>query len=230
MKRHALYAVAILMVALGQLRAEGVSVTQPSYAAGRPLARIAFVDDDGRIRSTGDWRGMPAILAPIYTRCPLACPIITTNLVKGVAESNARLGSYRVILFSFDPRDTPVDLRKFRERHHVPLSWTIATAQRDDIRTLMDSIDFRYGEVRGAFTHPNLIVFLTPDLQTARYLFGTNYPGSEIDSALTTARGRQDWIERFGGIALALLLFVCTLSAVYLVFLIGRARQLAAHA
>src|SRR5213075_540916 len=121
------------------------------------LARIEFFNDRGEVHSTEEWRGLPVIIAPVFTRCPVACPMITAGLKKALAESNARPGTCRVVLFSFDPRDTPAYLHRFREQHRLPIDWTVASAKEPAIHALMDSIGFRYAQTGGGFTHPNMI-------------------------------------------------------------------------
>jgi cytochrome oxidase Cu insertion factor (SCO1/SenC/PrrC family) len=200
------------------------AVVPPQYTAGRPLPAMQIVDDAGRARSLESWKGVPTLLVPIYTRCPLACPMIVSGVKRGTSASRASADSYRVVLFSFDPRDTSADLLAFRERQHVPISWTVARAEPADARRLMEAIDFRWTEDRGSILHPNLVVALTPDLKTASYLFGTDFSAGDIDRALGVARGGHDWIARFGPFALATLLLVAIASAGYLATLTGRNR------
>ena len=189
-------------------------------ARGQDVALPDFeiVDDGGRVRSIAEWKGTPTILAPLYTRCPLACPMITQGLKRAAAQSEATPGSYRVVLFSFDPGDTPEDLRRFRERQQVPLSWTVATARGGDARRLLDALDYRYGEAGAYFTHPNAVIVLSPDLTRAKTLYGTTY---DLDAALAAARGQRDWLGDYGAWLLAVLLLVCLLSVVWLFTLIG---------
>lgn len=201
------------------LIAAATSLHGEEFILGVRIPDIEIIDDSGRTRSTAEWKGVPTILAPLYTRCPLACPMIAQGLKRGVAQADASSSSYRVVLFSFDPRDTPADLRRFRERNRIPLLWTVAAAPRKgDARRLLDAVGYRYGEAGGHFTHPNAVIALTPDLTTAKFLLGTTY---DIDDALAASRGGRDWIGRYGGWMLALLLLVCLLSAVQLVTLLG---------
>jgi len=188
------------------------------------ILALMVVDDGGRVRSTDEWRGTPTIIAPIYCRCPLACPLIAKGLKRGIAESTTPLASYRVVLFSMDPRDTPEDLRRFRERFQLPLSWTVVASK--DPRPFLDSLGYRYADANGLFAHPNAVIALDRDLKPAKYLYGTQYSGQEIDEALAIASGRRDWIGQFGGLLLGLLLLIALLSAVYLVTLIGSGRKL----
>ncbi len=207
-----LAATLILVVAAASLHGE-------EFILGVRIPDIETIDDNGRTRSTAEWKGVPTIVAPLYTRCPLACPMIAHGLKRGVAQSDAPSSSYRVVLFSFDSRDTPADLRRFRERNQIPLAWTVVAAPRKgDARRLLDAIGYRYGEAGGHFTHPNAVIALTPDLKTAKFILGTTY---DVDDALAASRGRRDWVDHYGGWLLALLLLVSSLSVIYLVTLLG---------
>jgi cytochrome oxidase Cu insertion factor (SCO1/SenC/PrrC family) len=206
----------------------GTGVVSSEFVAGRPLPIIDIVDDAGRVRSTADWKGIPTIVAPMYARCPVACPLIAGALKRGAAQSSAAPSTYRIVLFSFDPHDTPADLRHFREREGIPLAWTVATAVHlGDARRMLDGIGYRFGETGGYFTHPNEVIALTADLKTAKALTGTSY---DVDDLLAAARGGRDWIGRYGGWILALLLLALLLSAIHLVTLFSaRPRILTAH-
>jgi len=183
------------------------------------LAALLVIDDGGRVRSTDEWRGTPVIVAPMYCRCPLACPLIAKGLKRGIAESSASPAYYRVVLFSMDPRDKPEDLRRFRERHQLPLSWTLVSTKNP--RAFLDALGYRYADANGLFAHTNAVIALDRNLKPVKYLFGTQYSGRQIDEALAIARGRRDWIGRFGGLMLAGLLLIALLSVVYLVTLAG---------
>lgn len=183
------------------------------------LVALFVIDDGGRVRSTDEWRGTPTIVAPMYCRCPLACPLIAKGLKRGIAESSTSPADYRVVLFSMDPRDTPEDLRRFRERHQLPLSWTLVSTKNP--RPFLDALGYRYADANGLFAHPNAVIALDRNLKPVKYLFGTQYSGSQIDEALAIASGRRDWIGRFGGLMLAGLLLIALLSVIYLVTLVG---------
>jgi cytochrome oxidase Cu insertion factor (SCO1/SenC/PrrC family) len=175
-------------------------------------ASIHIVDDAGRTRSVEEWRGTPTVVVPMYTRCPLACPMIAENLKR--AALNMNVDSIRIVFFSIDPRDTPESMHSFREQHRLPLAWTMATATAGDTRQFMESIGYRFSDT---LTHPNLIVVLSRDLRSA-----TTLTASDIASALNVARGGNDWLGRFGPFALAIVMLVCTLSAIALVILVLR--------
>lgn len=179
---------------------------------------IQVMDEYGRQRSMSELRGTPVLLAPMYARCPLACPMIARGLKKGLGEASASPASYRVILFSFDPRDTPADLQLFRERQQLPLSWTIVRANNSaDAHRFLDALGYRYADTNGLFNHLNAVVALTPELQPAKLLIGTSYRGRDIDDALRIASGRRDWIGKYGAYLFAACLFIALLSMIYIV-------------
>lgn len=157
--------------------------------------------------------GKPAIVVPMYVRCPSACLTITRNMKKAAAKAHASPDSYNVVLFSFDPRDTPADMRGFAEREKVPANWTLITATPDQITTLIDTIGFRYMQQNGGFAHPSVAAVFTSDLRFVKVMSGN---ALDVDEALALAHGGRDWIGQFGGYALAFLLFACTVSAIYL--------------
>lgn len=181
------------------------------------FAQISVMDEFGRQRSMSEFRGAPVLLAPMYAHCPLACPMIARSLKKGLAQSNASPASYRVILFSFDPRDTPADLQLFRERQQLPLSWTIVRANSSaDAHRFLDALGYRYADTNGLFNHLNAVVALTPQLQPAKFLLGTSYRARDIDEALRVASGERDWVGKYGALLLGVLIFTALLSMIYI--------------
>jgi cytochrome oxidase Cu insertion factor (SCO1/SenC/PrrC family) len=82
-------AIAAVILAALPLYGGGATLVAPDFVAGRSLPAIEIVDDTGRIRSTEEWRGTPTILAPMYARCPLACPLIAEGLKRAAARSAA---------------------------------------------------------------------------------------------------------------------------------------------
>ncbi len=216
--KRLLSVLALVILPLGAQAAD-VALERAEYAAGREIPMIDLVDDNGTTRSLASFKGAPLILAPIYTSCPLACPMIANGLTSAAAKSDESPGTYRVLFLSFDPKDDVAALQRFRERQRIPLAWTIATAKPADVRRLLDAVGYSYGEADGQFTHPNLVIAFTPELKTAKYMMGTTY---DLDEALAVARGAKDWVHRYGALGLSLLVFACISSLVYLVMLFQR--------
>jgi protein SCO1/2 len=157
--------------------------------------------------------GKPLIVVPMYTRCPTACLTITRNMKKAVAKAGTNSAAYDVMLFSFDPRDRDIDMQAFAKREKVPPTWKLATATPSGIQELMDAIGFRYMQSNGGFEHPSVAAVFD-----SKGKFVKTLPANalDIDGGIAAAQGRRDWIADYGGIALAILLLVCALSAIYL--------------
>ena len=98
----------------------------------------------------------------------------------------------------------------------------------------LESIGFQYGEAGKEFIHPNILVFLDGNLHIAKWIYGDNYTGNEIDAALRVAAGESDWIGRHSDVLYALLLFCATLCCVALSYyllqlvVLRRARRVSA--
>ena len=95
-------------------------------------------------------------------------------------------------------------------------SWPRSTRAR-----FLDALGYRYADTNGLFDHLNAVVALTPDLQPAKFLLGTTYSARDIDDALRVASGQRDWIGKYGGVLIALLLLIALLSLIYIVSMVG---------
>jgi protein SCO1/2 len=195
-----------------------VIVTDVSPQLGRRVAQINFTDDAGHVRRLSEFAGFPVILLPIYTRCRTACITNVDQLKKALAESSADPRQFRVLLFSFDSADTPASLVKYRMREDIPLAWSVGTAAQSDVEALLESIGFQYGKAGTEFSHPNLLIFLDSKLRIAKWIYGTDYSGRDVDVALKIAVGESDWIGEHSEWLYALLLFAGSLLCVALAY------------
>jgi protein SCO1 len=193
---------------------------------GRQVAQINWTDDAGRIRRLSEFGGFPVVLLPIYTRCRTACIANVDQLKRALADSSADPRRFRVLLFSFDNAETPSTLARYRTRENIPLAWSVGTASQTDIDALLESIGFQYGKAGTEFAHPNLLVFLDPNLRIAKWIYGTNYSGRDVDVALKVASGENDWLGQHSEWMYALLLFGGSLLCVALAYYVLQLRML----
>ena len=193
-------------------------VQDVSPQRGRPVAQINWTDEAGHVRRLSEFAGFPVVLLPIYTRCRTACIANVDQLKKTLADSSADPRQFRVLLFSFDSAETPSTLRRYRTRENIPLAWSVGTASRSDIDALLESIGFQYGKARTEFSHPNLLIFLDSNLRIAKWIYGTDYLGRDVDLALQIAAGESDWVGQHSEWLYAVLLFVGSLLCVALVY------------
>ena len=106
-----------------------------------------FVDQDGKARSFAAFKGAPAVMTFIYTRCPLPtfCPLMDRHFVtlQNTLKTDPALTRVRLVTVSFDPvTDTPAVLKKHARTLDADLTrWTFLTGDRDDV----DQFSARFG-------------------------------------------------------------------------------------
>jgi protein SCO1/2 len=184
---------------------------------GQSVAQINFSDESGRTRNLAELAGYPVVLLPMYTRCPSACLLTVAQLKRALSNSNTDPTQFRVLLFSFDPNETPATLAPYREREAIPLSWIIGRSDQSDIDALLESIGFQSAKAGTEFMHPNLVVFLDAKLRVAKWIYGTDYSAADLDAGLQIASGRSDWIGQHFDVVYALLVFAAAALCVALV-------------
>lgn len=187
---------------------------------GRAIPSINWTDESGRARNLSEFSGYPLVLLPIYTRCPGPCLQNVDRLKEALANSTNNPRQFRVLLFSFDPSDSAMTLKKYREHENIPLNWSIAVASQANIDMLLESIGVQVGRAGTEFAHPNIVLFLDPKLRVAKWIYGTAYSGRDVDLALRIADGENDWIGQHAQLLYSLLLLagsgLCVALAYYL--------------
>src|SRR6266498_2471512 len=207
---------AVIFVSFVSTNSFAAIVEDVSPQRGRPVVQIKWIDDAGRVRQLSEFVGFPVVLLPIYTRCPTACIANVDHLKKAFTDSSADPRQFRVLLFSFDRAETPSTLARYRTRENIPLAWSVGTGSQTDIDALLESIGFQYSKAGTEFAHPNLLVFLDSKLRIAKWIYGTDYSGRDVDVALKVALGESDWIGQHSQPLYALLLFVGSVLCVAL--------------
>ena len=198
------------------------SVEEVSPQRGRSVTPINWIDDTGRARGLLEFSGFPVVLLPIYTRCPGACIANVDQLKTAIAGSSADPRQFRVLLFSFDATDTPEKLAAYRTREKIPLGWFVGTGTQQNIDALLESIGFQYGRAGKEFTHPNVVLFLDSKLRIAKWIYGTDYSGDDVDRALEVAAGESDWIGQHSEWLYTLLLLASSVLCVALVYYLAQ--------
>jgi cytochrome oxidase Cu insertion factor (SCO1/SenC/PrrC family) len=212
----------VLFVAVVPGSSFATAVEALSPQRGKSVAQINWTDETGRVRGLSEFAGFPVVLLPIYTRCPGACVANVDQLKNAFTASSVNPRQFRVLLFSFDASDTPAKLATYRMREKIPLSWFVGTSTQQNVDALLESIGFQYGRAGKEFTHPNLLLFLDPKLRVAKWIYGADYSGRNIDRALKVASGESDWIGRHSEWLYALLLFAGSLLCVALVYYVAQ--------
>ncbi len=199
-RKRGFVAAALLVVVAGAASdARAALPPDESRTLGRPVADAVFTDAQGRELAVRSLAGRPVVVSPIFTRCHHTCPTITASLKQAVAQIGVPGEDFEVLSLSFDVADTPEDLARFRRRMGLPEAWKLARAGSEVLLPFLDSLDFRFiSDANGGFTHPNLVVVLSPELSVAKYLHGTAFAADDLRDALALARGEGAWLHALG--------------------------------
>jgi cytochrome oxidase Cu insertion factor (SCO1/SenC/PrrC family) len=201
----------------------GVIDVEPQRS--RAVTRIDWTDETNATHNLSEFAGYPLIVLPIFTRCRTACVQSVFQLKKALASSSADPRQFRVLLFSFDATDSAAVLAKYREREAIPLSWSIGGSTQPNIDALLDSLGFQVGKAGTGFTHPNMVLFLDPNLRTAHWIYGTDFSAREVDNALSIASGNSSWLAQHSEWLYAVLLFTASALCVALFHFAGQSTR-----
>lgn len=172
-----------------------------SRTLGNKVPDVVLISSDGEEFNLYSLKGKPVILSPIYTHCTSACPIITESLKKTVKLFGEPGKDFYVLSLTFDPKDKPSDLKKFKKEHDLPPDWKVVLVKdKNQLFELLDAVDFRFATLPNReFVHPNLVVFLDEDLVIRKYMYGVTFDKLEFANALRIARGEVALPEKFRG-------------------------------
>ncbi len=168
---------------------------------GERIADATFMDTQGNRVSLRDVaaRGKPVVLTMIYFDCPMLCSLVQKGVIKALNESGLRLrDDYYGLTVSFSPKDTIPEAR-LRQGGYLqtirnaagatPWDWPFLTGGDHAIKTLADSVGFRYryDKESGQYEHPAVSVILGPDGKISRYLYGIEFSGRDLRLAVIEA-------------------------------------------
>jgi protein SCO1 len=168
---------------------------------GERVADASFMDSEShrvRLRDLAA-RGKPVLLTLIYFDCPMLCSLVQKGMIKAINESGLRLAEdYYGLTVSFSPKDRIPEarlrqggylqtLRNAGKAH--PAHWPFLTGGDTAIRTLADSIGFRYryDAESQQYEHPAVSLVLGPDGKISRYFYGVEPSPRDLRLAVVEA-------------------------------------------
>jgi protein SCO1 len=168
---------------------------------GQFVADAGFMDSDSnrvRLRDVAA-RGKPVVLTLIYFDCPMLCSLVQKGIIKGLNETDLKLGQdYAGLTVSFSPKDTVPEAR-LRQGSYLqtlahaerarPSDWPYLIGSARAIRTLADSVGFHYrwDKEEQLFEHPAVSMVLGPDGKISRYLYGVEQNPRDLKLAIVEA-------------------------------------------
>ena len=194
---------------------------------GKPLPNVRLINSYGEEFDLYSLKGKPIILSPIYTNCSSACPIITDSLKKALPGRPGE--DFWVISLTFDPTDRLKNIKDFQEKHGLDgKGWIVAMVKsKEDLFRLLDAIDFRFMSIPESkdFVHPNLLVFISPDMKIKRYVYGVVFDKKELEEALDYAKGKAPLWEKVQRFLFFIALLGLILTGIYTVITLARYLQ-----
>jgi protein SCO1/2 len=148
---------------------------------------IELRDHDGRAIDLDVHRGHPVVIAMFYASCPAACPRLIAEVFAIVDDVPAdRRHRLRVLLVSFDQRDTPARLRQLAAERQIPLdSWTLATATPGAALELAAVLGIKYRALdSGEYYHSSIITVLDDDGRPRARVEGFGTPRDAVVAAI----------------------------------------------
>jgi protein SCO1/2 len=176
-------------------QSQDLNRSRPEPLSGQSIYHLdsAWTDQEGKATKISALRGLPVVVAMVYTSCPGACPMTIADLKRieeGIPE--AQRSQVRFAVFSFDSkRDTPAKLKAFvKSRSLDPGRWTLFHGTPGSVRKLAAILGIRYKmDKAGEFDHSNVITLLDRAGLIAHQQVGLRQDPKETVSRLTRLLG-----------------------------------------
>lgn len=122
------------------------------------------------------WRDRPLLLTLVFARCVGVCPPYVSSLAHAVEEVGGAGTAYDALVLSFDPRDSPENMRSLAAMHGLwqKEGWVFGVVE-DGHERLNRAIRFwsRWDEAAQQFDHPAMTVAID-DGHVVRLLAGAS--------------------------------------------------------
>lgn len=151
--------------ALAQPGAEPPPIARPDenkYVNEQVPDVLLHLRGEERHRLSRLWNEKPILLTLVFSRCAGVCSPFLRS-VKSVSDSTIGPGDdYQFVVISFDPQDTPEDMRNMAEAIGVAdrPGWIFGTVSKKDIDQLTSAFDFQFqwDETRQQYNHPATLI------------------------------------------------------------------------
>ena len=193
----------LVLVLLSSTPSSGheTAVTSADIAVDERLGNVIPGDislrrEDGKTVNLRALVDRPTIIAPVYFHCQHVCPTLLMGLATtlGKLEVIAPGKDFHVMALSFDDRDTPAIAREKKPNYLTAIkgpfpadAWSFLTGDQANIRKFTDAVGFRFQRDGMDFSHPVVLIVLSPGGKVVRYLYGTTFLPFQITMAVTEA-------------------------------------------
>ncbi len=156
-------------------------------------------DHAGRAVTLGRYfeGGKPIVLVLAYYRCPMICGLLINGMTEGLKGLAWTAGKeYRLVVLSFDPRDSPALASDKRESYLADYGRAVAepgfeflVGEEASVRRIADAVGFRYrwDAATQQYAHAAGAFVLTPEGKVSRTLYGISFQPNDLRLALLEA-------------------------------------------
>jgi protein SCO1 len=160
---------------------------------------LRFIDERGQFVTLRQYfnKDRPVILQLSYFGCPMLCGLVSEGMVQSLNELKLEMGKdFEVINLSFDATERPhlaaLKKKSFLEAYDRPAggaAWHFLTGEASQINELVQAVGYRYkwDERSRQFSHPAVLILLTPDGRISRYLYGVKFEPQTLRLSLVEA-------------------------------------------
>ena len=206
MKRVLLLSILLLAPGVAQAQTSDKAPVLPGKVAVAqklgaqvPLDLTFHNEQDQVVKLRQLFRGKPVLLNFVYFNCPMLCPMTLEGTASSLSELKFSVGKeFDVITVSIDPRDKARVAAQKKDKYvkrygrlDAANGWHFLTGTETPIRKLTEAVGFQYAyEARtDQFAHASMMLVLTPDGRTSRYLPGFQYKPRDLRLAIVEASG-----------------------------------------
>ncbi len=154
-----------------------------------------FVNEQGDTVLLADLVDRPTILSFVYYTCPGICSPLLSGLQKALDKINMAPGrEFQIITISINSDETAILAAKKKHNYYQRFNrefpdsaWFWMTGDSADIKGVTDEVGFTFQRTGDDFSHPAVIIALSPKGKIARYLYGIDFNPFDVKMALIEA-------------------------------------------
>ncbi len=169
----------------------GLLQVEEARFLGQKVPDVTVVTETGTTRLSQLMAGRPTILLLAYYSCGHTCPVTIRNLSQMDIEASE--SDYRTVVLSFDTNDNLTTMSHTKSTlEQVPVNWSFGLLPGDESTRLTESVGFKFffSERDQTFVHPAVLIFLSPEGEVMRYLYGAQPSVRDVELALIESRNR----------------------------------------
>lgn len=160
-----------------------------------------FRDHTGKAVKLGDYYDgkRPVVLTFAYHSCPVLCGMVLNNAAAGLRGIGWNIGKeYDVVTISIDPEESLEKTAAKRasilneygaSRGHDGKGWHFLVGDKESIAKVAAAagFEYQYDADQKQWGHPSVVMITKPDGRMARYLYGLEFPPSDLKLGLLEA-------------------------------------------